>query len=401
MKNTVMGYTASGAIVPVDSDTHLQSRLHSASLMVEPPKRRSRWEDGNSFRLGRKKLAQANTRQSRWNDKSFTAPPVTHIPDFLSPDQLELVLRQYRIEDISRRLAANDFEIHDPDVRSPSPEPIYDPKTGVRINTREYRAREQLNKERNTCIEECLKIDPDYRPPADYKPPKATRKLYIPQNGETPQESYVSLILGPRGVTQKALEKQTKCKIYIRGHGASRGKNYTFENEDEPMHVLIQADTEEDVENACAILEPILSGKLDDEENRKHRMDLMLMASNNHLALKHNDWCEQCGEHGHKKWVCPNRVLGLAWLDCEICHEHSHEARDCPQSGGKKRKTLEEELDEFARETGVALKLTEQDKAIAKAHRQLLKSKLAPAAPKPKSEPHPREDNLLPPGVEF
>ena len=141
MKNTVMGYTASGAIVPVDSDTHLQSRLHSASLMVEPPKRRSRWEDGNSFRLGRKKLAQANTRQSRWNDKSFTAPPVTHIPDFLSPDQLELVLRQYRIEDISRRLAANDFEIHDPDVRSPSPEPIYDPKTGVRINTREYRAR--------------------------------------------------------------------------------------------------------------------------------------------------------------------------------------------------------------------------------------------------------------------
>lgn len=400
MKPTVLGYSSSGAIVPLDAETRVQSKVQTGAYIEEAPKRRSRWEDGNSFRLGRKKLALASsTRQSRWNEKSFTAPPVTHIPDFLSPDQVELVLRQYRIEDISRRLAANDFEIHDPDVRSPSPEPIYDPKTGVRINTREYRAREQLNKERNTCIEECMKIDPDYSPPADYKPPKATRKLYIPQNTETPQESYVSLIIGPRGVTQKALEKQTKCKIYIRGHGASRGKNYTFENEDEPMHVLLQADTEEDLENACSILEPILSGKLDDEENRKHRMDLMLMASNNHLALKYKDWCEHCGEHGHKKWACPNRMLGLGWMECELCHDRTHDTRDCPKKL-KKRKTLEEEMEEFAKETGVSLRLTEQDKAVAKAHRQLLKAQLAATKPKPKPEPQ-KEDNLLPPGVDF
>lgn len=48
------------------------------------------------------------------------------------------------MEDISRRLTAHDFDIYDPDVRSPSPEPIYDPKTNQRINTRESRAKEKL-----------------------------------------------------------------------------------------------------------------------------------------------------------------------------------------------------------------------------------------------------------------
>ena len=30
-----------------------------------------------------------------------------------------------------------DYESADADIRSPSPEPIYDPKTGLRMNTKE------------------------------------------------------------------------------------------------------------------------------------------------------------------------------------------------------------------------------------------------------------------------
>jgi splicing factor 1 len=35
---------------------------------------------------------------------------------------------------------------------------------------------------RNRVIEEVLKHDPEYKPPADYKPRKFSNKIYIPIN---------------------------------------------------------------------------------------------------------------------------------------------------------------------------------------------------------------------------
>jgi len=55
----------------------------------------------------------------------------------------------------------------DPVLRSPSPEPIYDQVTHKRINTRDIEAREKLVNERNTIIEECMRLDPGYKPPQD------------------------------------------------------------------------------------------------------------------------------------------------------------------------------------------------------------------------------------------
>lgn len=43
-------------------------------------------------------------------------------------------------------------------------------------------AREKLTDKRNRVIEEVLKADPDFKPPADYKPRKFTNKIYIPIN---------------------------------------------------------------------------------------------------------------------------------------------------------------------------------------------------------------------------
>jgi len=125
---------------------------------------------------------------------------------------------KFRLEDISRRLSCNDWENIDPDLRSPSPEPIYDPKTGIRINTREIRTKEQYVKEKNSIIEELIKIDDTYTPPADYKPPKKTKKLFIPESGDY---NFIGLILGPRGSTQRELEKKSGCKISIRGKGSN------------------------------------------------------------------------------------------------------------------------------------------------------------------------------------
>jgi splicing factor 1 len=365
------------------------------------PQRRTRWEDGDSFRVSRREMVVHKERfsNSRWSTgKSFYPPPLTYVPDFLSRDQFELVLRLYRIEDISRRLTANDLEIQDFEVRSPSPEPVYDPKTGARINTREYRAREKLQKERNTCIEECLRIDPLYKPPADYRPPMATRKLYIPQYGETPAQSYVSLILGHRGKTQKLLESKTKCKIYIRGRGASRGKNYQFENEDEPMHVLITAESEANIEKCCEILEPILNGRLDDEENQKRRLELMRIGAETRPGIGYGtEWCDFCGEQGHKRYACPNKPLALGWW-CELCSEMGHSAQDCPNKKTKK-KTLEEQVEEFNRETGAGIQLSQYDAMIiktSKIHQKTAKKKENAEEKDPIGE-----EELLPPGVDY
>lgn len=52
--------------------------------------------------------------------------------------------------------------------RSPSPEPIYS-FDGKRLNTREYRTRKRLEEERHQLINRMIKINPDFKPPADYK----------------------------------------------------------------------------------------------------------------------------------------------------------------------------------------------------------------------------------------
>ncbi len=52
--------------------------------------------------------------------------------------------------------------------RSPSPEPIYN-NEGKRLNTREYRTRKKLEEERHKLVTKALDLNPEYKPPADYK----------------------------------------------------------------------------------------------------------------------------------------------------------------------------------------------------------------------------------------
>jgi len=54
------------------------------------------------------------------------------------------------------------------DFRSPSPEPIYN-NEGKRLNTREYRTRKKLEEERHRLVLKAQEMNPDYKPPSDYK----------------------------------------------------------------------------------------------------------------------------------------------------------------------------------------------------------------------------------------
>jgi len=56
----------------------------------------------------------------------------------------------------------------DADLRSPSPEPVYD-QHGKRINTREVRRKENYQRIKGSLTEECVKINKNFVPPYDYK----------------------------------------------------------------------------------------------------------------------------------------------------------------------------------------------------------------------------------------
>jgi hypothetical protein len=55
-------------------------------------------------------------------------------------------------------------------------------------------------------VTEMIKANPKYKPPADYRPEKKYRKLRIPLD-EYPGYNFIGLIIGPRGNTQKRMER--------------------------------------------------------------------------------------------------------------------------------------------------------------------------------------------------
>lgn len=55
------------------------------------------------------------------------------------------------LEEINRKLTANELDIAPEGQRSPSPEPVYD-SMGTRVNTREIRAREKLVEKRHKWV---------------------------------------------------------------------------------------------------------------------------------------------------------------------------------------------------------------------------------------------------------
>lgn len=172
-------------------------------------------DNSNDSRESRRKK-----RKSRWgNDETekVVIPGLpTIIPNNLTKEQEEMYLLTVRIEEISYKLRTGNLGIGEEQERSPSPEPIYN-SDGKRLNTREFRVRKKLEDERHQLITQMIQLNPLYKAPADYKPPqtKLSDKVLIPQE-EYPDINFVGLLIGPRGNTLKAMEKDTGAKIIIR-----------------------------------------------------------------------------------------------------------------------------------------------------------------------------------------
>lgn len=67
-----------------------------------------------------------------------------------------------------------------------------------------------------------------------------------------PDYNFIGLVIGPRGMTQKQMEKDTNCKISIRGKGSEKDGRRA-DAEDDELHVLVSGDTKEEVRAAAYV----------------------------------------------------------------------------------------------------------------------------------------------------
>lgn len=320
-------------------------------------RRRSRWDTDASDQNGGDGSGAGRKRKSRWAEDDPL--PVIQLPDFMKDFTADLDPEVQTLNilllEINRKLQSGlPLDDRPECARSPSPEPIYD-NLGIRINTREYRAREKLMKERQEIISKLIQKNPAFRPPADYRPPKLHKKLYIPMK-EYPGYNFIGLIIGPRGNTQKRMEKETGAKIVIRGKGSVKEgrlqqkrdiKPDPSENED--LHVFVEAETQDALDKAVGMVEKLLH-PVDEGLNEHKRQQLRELAALNG-TIKEDEFCRLCGEQGHRQYACPARTSTFkSDVLCNICGDGGHPTIDCPMKGSGKK--MDDEYQNFLAELG-------------------------------------------------
>lgn len=335
--------------------------IQSVAEESAPRKRRSRWEGtGSDNGVVGKELALAGP-MSLKIPKELTLPggikvylpsALTGEPTYSDPKLQEL---HDKLDEINRKLGNNELDIPPEGERSPSPEPVYD-RNGVRLNTREIRHRERLVDQRITVIEELMKEDPNFKAPSDYKPRKYSNKILIPQ-AEYPGYNFIGLIIGPRGNTQKRMQKETNTKIAIRGRGSvkegAQRDPKTDYGEDEPLHVLITGDTQQEVDKASKMIERLLE-PMDETLNEHKRLQLRELAALNG-TLKDEVACYLCGDESHTALNCPKKQIEVYELpsDMKAKVQEQYErdvARLNPGAAGK----LDDEYKSFLQSLGGA-----------------------------------------------
>ncbi|KAG0652236.1 Branchpoint-bridging [Hyphodiscus hymeniophilus] len=280
-------------------------------------------------------------KRNRWGDVTENKAAglmglPTAIMANMTSEQLEAYTLHLRIEEISQKLRIDDVVPADGD-RSPSPPPQYD-NFGRRVNTREFRYRKRLEDERHKLIEKAMKVIPNYHPPQDYRrPTKTQEKVYVPVN-DYPEINFIGLLIGPRGNTLKKMETESQAKIAIRGKGSVKeGKGRSdaahTSNQEEDLHCLIMADTEEKVNKAKKLIHNIIetAASIPEGQNELKRNQLReLAALNGTLRDDENQACQNCGQIGHRKYDCPEQRNFTANIICRVCGNAGHMARDCP-----------------------------------------------------------------------
>jgi splicing factor 1 len=332
-----------------DNVKFTQEGLNKENIYFDPLKALIYKEQPLLAISSKEQKAATQLKRSRWGqdfEKTFQPPPLNVIPKNLNLEEIEYLIRLHRLDDLNRKQQQGILETIDPEVRSPSPEPVYDP-SGRRVNTLENRIKNSMIIEKNNLIEECQKMNMSFMIPNDWRALKKTRKIYLPEY-DNPELNYVSVVLGPKGRTQKLLEELSNCRISIRGRQFGNNKRPDFQ-EEEQTHVLVQAENDQELEKGVEMVQKILRGEslqqIAGDEKKYIKTGYEMMAVETVLR----DFCENCKEEGHKLWSCPymfndqlrkrqekfkeaNKVTNIfAMGKCETCGGKSHTTKDCPK----------------------------------------------------------------------
>ncbi|CCK71293.1 mRNA splicing protein MSL5 KNAG_0G02350 [Huiozyma naganishii CBS 8797] len=267
----------------------------------------------------------------------------TKITGTLTLEQLTAYQAMFRANEIAEILRQKSISLPESKNRSPSPTPIYD-ADGKRVNTREQLYKDKLAIESYRLVEVALKMIPFYRPPEGYsKPTSFQDKYYIPVE-QYPEVNFVGLLLGPRGNTLKQLQKQSNCKIAIRGRGSVKEGKGSGDlpdgamNMEDPLHCLIIGDSEDKVFNGVKACQAVVIKAVTSPEgqNDLKRNQLRDLAELNGTLREDDRPCPICGLHGHKRYDCPERESYAQKIICHTCGQPGHVTRDCnmvrPQS---------------------------------------------------------------------
>ncbi|KAK1443138.1 KH domain-containing BBP like protein [Babesia gibsoni] len=277
--------------------------------------------------------------QNPWgaeDDKPYLPPPFVDLPPGLTPSQIDQFFREQRHDELIKKIAGGELEFGDPDIRPPSPPPVYD-RNGSRVNTRDVRAKNAMNEEYNRLVEYLLKHLPGFVASADYKPSKKVRKIIIPLD-KYPEYNFMGLVIGPRGCNHKRLEAESGAQISLRGRGTIKeGKQRDHQTDEDaamPMHVHISADKEECVEKAVALIEPLLDPFHPKHEEFKRRgLEQLALVNGVALGISDASRCSVCGGQGHRAHECPDapglHTVKHADVRCAICGFMGHLTSDC------------------------------------------------------------------------
>ncbi|EPX71909.1 zinc finger protein Bpb1 [Schizosaccharomyces octosporus yFS286] len=258
------------------------------------------------------------------------------IASCMTNEQVELFAMNVRLEEITQKLRTGSVVPRDRE-RSPSPPPQYD-NHGRRLNTREIRYKKKLEDERHRIIEKAMKTVPNFKAPSDYRrPAKTQEKVYVPVQ-DYPEINFIGLLIGPRGHTLKDMESKSGAKIAIRGKGSvkeGKGKSdpSVRGNMEEDLHCLVTADSEDKISHAIRLIDLVIqtAASTPEGQNDLKRNQLRQLATlNGTLRDDENQVCQNCGNVGHRRYDCPERVNHTLNIVCRHCGNAGHIARDCP-----------------------------------------------------------------------
>lgn len=187
---------------------------------------------------------------------------------------------------------------------------------------------------------------------------RVSDKVLIPQE-QHPDINFVGLLIGPRGNTLKAMEKETGAKIIIRGKGSvkegkvGRKDGQPLPGEDEPLHAFITASNPEHVKKAVDKIKDVIRQGIEVPEghNDLRRMQLRELAQlNGTLRETDGPRCTNCGSTEHKSWLCPDKPNVTNNIVCSSCGGAGHIAKDCrskrPGAGGPPSSNAQAKIDE-------------------------------------------------------